>query len=195
MKLIKKGTISIVSFFSIFICLFILDDSLTASAKRTYYESDRIPITPSVHWWQIDDGHFRAKNFDDEIEVPMVGERNEKARPEQKAVFNRLNLNDYPKPTVFTNVDDPEDKKSPSELEGLEALDPEWDEFANGVQYIGNNKRVVMEHYLEINDTTGSGLKDSFMEVYGHNLDGKVKLHVRYDVPMYIRWKGYIDDD
>ncbi|UZN01240.1 hypothetical protein OL548_34375 (plasmid) [Lysinibacillus sp. MHQ-1] len=56
-------------------------------------------------------------------------------------------------------------------------------------------KKVVMGHYLEINVTTGFGLQDSFMEVYGHNLEGKVKLHVRYDVPMYIQWKGYIDEE
>ncbi len=51
----------------------------------------------------------------------------------------------------FINVNDKSDKKSPSDLKGVGALNPEWNELANGVQYIGNSKRVVMGHYLEIN--------------------------------------------
>lgn len=195
MKLIKKGTIAIVSFFSLFICLFILDDSLTASAKRIYYESEKIPITPAVHWWQIDNGNFRAKNFDAEKEVPMVGKRDETARPKQEAVNNKLNLHDYPMPTEFYNVDNPKDTKSPSDLKGVEALNPEWHERANGKQYIGNTKRVVQGHYLEINVTTGAGLQESEVEVYGHNEDGETKLNVKYNVPMYVQWRGYIDED
>lgn len=195
MKLIKKGTIAIVSFFSIFICLFILDDPLTASAKRTYYESIKVPITPAVHWWQIDNGDFRAKNYDDEKQVSMVGNRDITARPKQEAVNNKLNLHDYPMPTEFYNVDNPKDTKTPSELKGVEALNPEWHERANGKQYIGNTKRVVLGHYLEINVTTGAGLQESEVEVYGHNEDGETKLNVKYNVPMYIQWRGYIDED
>ncbi|MFJ8519393.1 DUF5704 domain-containing protein [Lysinibacillus xylanilyticus] len=195
MKLLKKGTIAIVSFFSLFICMFFLDDSLSASAKRTYYESDKIPITPAVHWWQIDDGHFRAKNFDGEKEVPFVGERGVTARPEQEWVFNKLNLHDYPMPTVFKNVDNDRDRKSLSDLKGVEALNPEWDVDANGFNYIGNDKKVVEGHYLELKVTTGGDLRASDVTVYGHNKDGEVKLNVKYDVPMWIQWIGYTEDE
>lgn len=195
MKLLKKGTIAIVSFFSFFICLFFLDDSLTASAKRTYYESDPVPITPAVHWWQIDNGNFRAKNYDAELEVPFVGDRNEGARPKRDAVNNKLNLHDYPMPTVFHNVDDPDDEKAPSDLKGVEALDPEWDPDANGKEYVGEQLKVSMGHYLDIRVTTGNGLQPSLVEVYGHNEQGEVKMHVKYDVKIWIKSKGYIDDE
>jgi len=195
LKLLKKGTIAVVSFFSLFLFLIIIDDSLTASAKRIEYISDPVPITPSVQWWQIDKGDFRAKNFDGEIQVPYVGDRDEGARPERAAVNNTLNLNNYPMPTTLYNVNDKKDTKSPSQLKGLEALNPEWDKDANGKEYVGDRKAVVLGHYLDLTVTTGNGLFPSEVTVYGHNLDGFPKLYVKYDVKMWIQWKGYIDDE
>lgn len=196
MKLLIKGTIAIVSFFSIFICLFIMDDSLSASAKRTYYESKKIPIHPAVHWWQEDDGNFKAQNFYGEVPAKNSdGRRDELARPAQTDVPNKINLRDYPMPSTFYNVDDERDTKSPSELKGVEALNPEWDPDTNGSLYIGVSKQITQGHYLEFTVKTGAGLRHTDLEVYSHTTEGYPKLHLKYDVMMYVQWKGYIDDD
>gem|GEM_PF-3746724 len=70
MKLFKKDTIGIVSFFAIFVFWLNLGGLISVSAERIEVTSDRVPINPAVHWWQLDDGSFRAKNFNGEI-IPV----------------------------------------------------------------------------------------------------------------------------
>ncbi len=192
----KKGAICIVPFFAIVIFWLNLGGSLSVSAERKEYISDPIPIRPAVHWWQEDEGDFKAQNFYGEVPAKNSdGRRDELARPVQTSVPNKLDLKNYPMPDFLYNVNDRKDKKTPSELKGLEALDPKWDEEDNGRYYIGERKKVVDGHWLEFAVITGAGLQPTDVVVYGHNLDGLPKLHLKYDVKMFIIWKGYIDDD
>lgn len=196
MEFIRKGTVTIVSFFLIFLIWINIDNSLTASAKRIEVITDPVPINPAVHWWQIDNGDFKAQNFNGEVNAKNAdGRRDELARPKATPVFNRLNLHDYPMPDTFFEVDNPKKTHNASEVKGKTALDPEWDPISNGTDYSGTNKRIYLDHYLEITVITGSGFDPEYVKVYGQNEDGLPKLHIMYNVKMFVKWKGYIDDE
>ncbi|WP_197223608.1 hypothetical protein [Lysinibacillus sphaericus] len=171
----------------------LIDDPLKVSAERIEVTSDRVPITGKVQWWQIDNGYFRAQSILNEVEVPMIGER-DNPRPSSNEINVMFDLTKYPMPTTF------EDKKTgksykASEVIDIEALNPEWNENFNGRTYRGQSKRIVYKTNLEVVITSGGILEADKVEQYGSSPppNPQPKFNVEYLVPMYVQWKGYID--
>lgn len=187
---IKKKIICVVSFLAVFIFWFNIGGSISASAERIYVESEPIPINPIVHWWQIDDGSFRALNYAGEVKSPNGGTP-EKPFPKAYTMENRLNLNNYPMPSVYL---DKNGKKYPaSDVIDKEAMNPEWDSEFEGYNYRGISKSIYLKNILEIKVETGGIYKYSLYDEYGKNPHGDPKVNVSYPTPMYITWKGYIE--
>lgn len=187
---IKKKIICVISFLAVFIFWFNIGGSISASAERIYVESEPIPINPIVHWWQIDDGSFRALNYAGEVKSPNGGTP-EKPFPKAYTMENRLNLNNYPMPSIYL---DKNGKKYPaSDVIDKEAMNPEWDSEFEGYNYRGISKSIYLKNILEIKVETGGIYKYSLYDEYGKNPHGDPKVNVSYPTPMYITWKGYIE--
>ncbi|PIJ95819.1 hypothetical protein CTN02_21905 [Lysinibacillus sphaericus] len=172
---------------------FIFESPTQVLAERIEVHSTKVPIRGKVQWWQIDNGYFRAQSVLNEVEVPMIGDR-DNPRPSSYEINVMFNLKNYPMPTTFT--DRKTGKSYPvSEVKDVEALNPEWDENFNGETYRGQSKKIVNKTYLEVVVTSGGILKTEKVERYGFSPppESYPKFNVEYLVPMYVEWKGYID--
>ncbi|MFJ5562253.1 DUF5704 domain-containing protein [Lysinibacillus xylanilyticus] len=196
LNLFKKDTIFVVSFFAIFIFWLIVGGTTSASAERIEVISEKREISPIVHWWQIDNGDFRAENWNGPVETTNAGSV-ENPFPKDKDVHARLDLKKYPMPDIFKEVNNPNETHPASEVKGIEGTNPEWDDITNGDNYLGKEKFMAMKDVLEIIVETGKSYTPSIVVEYGNSgpPNYNPKFHVAYPVKMWIRWKGYIETD
>jgi len=192
----KKEIMFIISFLAIFVFWFNMGGTTSVSAKRIEVITERKEINPIVHWWQIDNGDFRAENWNGPVETTNAGTV-QNPFPKDKEVHARLNLRDYPMPDTFHNVNDEDDKYPASDVKGIEGTNPEWDEKTNGLYYLGISKGMFTIDILEIKVETGASYEPSIVKQYGNSgpPNYNPKFHVAYPVKMWIQWKGYIETD
>lgn len=187
---IKKKIICVTSFIVIFLSWFSIGSPITVSAERIEVISKPVPINPIVHWWQLDNGSFKAENFAGTVSSPNAGTK-DNPFPEAKSIENKLNLNNYKMPDVFF---DSKGKGYPaSQVKDKEAMNPEWDNDSNGTNYRGISKSIYMKNILELTVETGGKYIPTIYEKYGENEHGDPKYNISYPVKMFITWKGYIE--
>ncbi len=196
MSVYKKEIMFIISFLAIFVFWFNMGGTTSVSAKRIEVITERKEINPIVHWWQIDNGDFRAENWNGPVETTNAGTV-QNPFPKDKEVHARLNLRDYPMPDTFHNVNDEDDEYPASDVKGIEGTNPEWDEKTNGLYYLGISKGMFTIDILEIKVETGASYEPSIVKQYGNSgpPNYNPKFHVAYPVKMWIQWKGYIETD
>ncbi|MFJ7982196.1 DUF5704 domain-containing protein [Lysinibacillus xylanilyticus] len=195
MSVYKKEIMFIISFLAIFIFWLNMGGSMSASAERIEVITEKREINPIVHWWQIDNGDFRAENWNGPVETTNAGSVN-KPFPKDKEVRARLDLRNYPMPNTFHNVNDDEDTYPASRVKGIEGTNPEWSE-TNGVTYKGISKGMFTIDVLEIAVETGISYMPDVVVQYGNSgpPNYNPKFHVAYPVKMWVQWKGYIETD
>ncbi|MBX8945866.1 DUF5704 domain-containing protein [Lysinibacillus sp. K60] len=193
MRVHKKEIIYIISFLAIFIFWFNMGGTISVSAERIEVITEKVEISPIVHWWQIDNGNFRAENWNGPVETTNAGTV-ENPFPKNTDVHARLNLRDYPMPNTFHNVNDEDDTYDVSEVKGIEGTNPQWGS-TNGKTYLGKFKGMYTIDVLEIKVETGIDYIPEIVKKYGDSGPPKYnpKFHVAYPVKMWVQWKGYVE--
>lgn len=170
--------------------------STSVYAERIEVITEKREINPIVHWWQIDNGNFRAQNWNGEVETTNAGSV-KNPFPKDTEIHDRLDLRKYPMPDTFHEVNNHSKTHPASEVKGIEGTNPEWDEDSNGRNYLGMSKGMYTIDVLEIVTKTGKSYTPIIVDEYGNSgpPNYNPKYHVAYPVKMYIQWKGYIETD
>lgn len=195
MKALKKGVHGFILLVLTLSFWLAIEKPSTAFAKRIEVTTDQVPITGKVYWWQLDNGNFRAENSFDNLEVPMADSKNiDNPRPKETQITAAFELTNYKMPDTFKAANGK--TYSVSEVKGIEAYEPEWDPTGNNITYYGKSKRIIYKTLLEVQIVTGGyTLIADEVKKYGTSTTGQPKYNVNYLVPMYVKWKGYVEED
>lgn len=157
-------------------------------------ESGVVDVTPGVYWYQEDNGTFTAEYFNSAEgvqfkNVPMAGTPAD-PYPVPSVIRDRIDVLRYSTPSFYNEN---------GTYYNINTLDRYWISSVDFVSASSYSERQKWwadgeRQYVEITTETGYGYQRSFHEVFGTRPNGSPKVHVGYNTPLKIIWKGKVKE-